>query len=134
MLQFISKAKALRNSRGMTLMEIMIVVGIIGFLAATLYPTVVNRMNAAKVKQTKISIGQIVQALNNYNIDCNKYPSTLDFLTKADPECSNWGPDPYMKKLPKDEWNREFTYEVNGTNFKITSPGYKGKEINSEEL
>jgi len=134
MLQNNFRLPSFKNSRGMTLMEIMIVVGIIGFLAATLYPTVVNRMNAAKVKQTKISIGQIVQALNNYNIDCNKFPTSLDLLTKPDPECSNWGPDPYMKKLPKDEWNREFTYEVNGTNFVIRSPGYKGKEINSDEI
>jgi general secretion pathway protein G len=124
----------LKNSRGMTLMEIMIVVAIIGFLAATLYPTITNRMNSAKIKQTKISIQQIVQALNNYNIDCNKYPVSLDLLTKPDAECSNWGPDPYMKKIPKDEWSRDFTYEVSGTSFVIKSPGYKGKEITSEDL
>lgn len=115
-------------------MEILIVIAIIGFLASILYPQIQSARVRAQIKQTKISIGQIAQALNNYNIDCNKYPSSLEFLTKADPECSNWGPEPYLKRIPKDEWGRDFTYEISGTSFKISSPGYKGKEINSDDL
>jgi len=118
----------------MTLIEIMIVLGIIGFLLATLMPTITAKLNKSKISQTKISIGQVVQALNNYNIDCNKFPSSLEFLTKPDAECSNWGPDPYMKKIPKDAWDRDLVYEVDGMNFVVKSPGYKGKEITSEDL
>lgn len=134
MLRYLCRSKNLSNSRGMTLMEIMIVVAIIGGLASILMPNIINNYNRNKIKQTKVTIGLIVQALNTYNMDCSKYPSALEFLTKPDPECSNWGPDPYMKKLPNDEWGKPFTYEASGSNFKITSPGYKGKEITSDEL
>ena len=66
----------LKSSKGMTLMEILIVIAIIGFLASILYPQIQSARIRAQIKQTKISIGQVVQALNNYNIDCNKYPSS----------------------------------------------------------
>ena len=123
-----------KSQLGMTLLEIMIVLAIIGSLMAFLIPQVTARMNKANIGKTKIAIGQIVQALNNFQIDCGKYPSTLEFLSKPDPECANWGPDPYMKKIPKDAWNQDFSYEVSGTDYKVKSPGYKGKEITSEEL
>ena len=119
---------------GMTLLEIMIVLAIIGSLMAFLIPQVTARMNKAKIGQTKIAIGQIVQALNNFQIDCGKYPASLEFLTKADPDCANWGPDPYMKKVPKDAWQHDFSYEITGTDYRVKSPGYNGKEITSEEL
>lgn len=119
---------------GMTLLEIMIVLAIIGSLMAFLIPQVTARLNKAKQGQTRIAIGQIVQALNNFQIDCGKFPSSLEFLTKADPECPNWGPDPYMKKIPKDAWSHDFTYEVTGTDYRVKSPGYAGKEITSEDL
>src|SRR5580698_7279090 len=108
--------KNLKHQLGMTLLEIMIVLAIIGTLMAFLIPQVTARLNKAKIGQTKIAIGQIVQALNNFQIDCGKFPASLDYLAKPDPDCPNWGPDPYMRKVPKDAWNRDFTYEVNGTN------------------
>ena len=130
----LNKPKDRKSEFGMTLLEIMIVLAIIGSLMAFLIPQVTARMNKAKIGQTKIAIGQIVQALNNFQIDCGKYPSSLEFLTKADPECSNWGPDPYMKKIPKDAWSHDFTYEITGSDYRVKSPGYQGKEITSEEL
>jgi len=121
------------RQRGMTLLEIMIVLAIIGSLMALLIPQVTQRLKSAKVKQTKVIMGQIIQALNNYQIDCGKYPTNIDFLTKADPDCQNWGPDPYMKKVPKDAWSHDFSYEVTGNNFVMKSAG-DGKEISSEEM
>jgi general secretion pathway protein G len=111
----------------------MIVLAIIGSLMALLIPQVTQRLKSAKVKQTKVIMGQVIQALNNYQIDCGKFPANLDFLTKADPECQNWGPDPYMRKIPKDAWSHDFTYEVTGNNFMMKSAG-DGKEITSEEM
>jgi len=121
------------NSRGMTLLEIMIVLAIVGSLAAMLIPQVLSRYKSAQMKQAKVAIGQLIQALNNYQIDCGKYPPTLDGLSKADADCPNWGPDPYMKKVPKDPWNKDFVYEVKGNNFTIISNG-SGKEISSDDL
>ena len=96
----------LRNSRGMTLMEILIVLAIIGTLMAVLLPTIASRLDKSKIGQTKIAMGQVINAINLYYTDCGKYPTSMDGLIKADPECSNWGPEPYMKKPPKDAWNR----------------------------
>jgi general secretion pathway protein G len=126
--------KSIRNKRGMTLMEIMIVLAIIGSLMALLLPQIQGALNRSRMKQTKIAISQIVQAINNYQIDCGKFPATLDNLSKGDAECSNWGPDPYLKRIPKDAWNQEFSYEITNGSYMIRSPGYKGKEITSEDL
>lgn len=120
--------QSLRNSRGMTLMEILIVLAIIGTLMAFLIPQVTSRLDKAKVSQSKIAIGQVINALNLYYTDCGKYPSSLEGLAKADPECSNWGPEPYMKNTPKDAWNREFQYSLDGNQYTIKSLGADGRE------
>ena len=118
----------LRNSRGMTLIEILIVLAIIGTLMATLLPMIGNRFDKSKVGQTKIAMGQVINAINLYYTDCGKYPTSLDGLLKADPECSNWGPEPYMKKAPKDAWNREFNYTIEGSNYVLKSLGKDGRD------
>jgi len=120
--------KTLRNAAGMTLMEILIVLAIIGTLMAFLIPQITSRLDKAKVGETKIAIGQVVNALNLYYTDCGKYPASLDGLMKADPDCSNWGPEPYIKKTPKDAWNRDFIYSIEGANYTIKSLGKDGRE------
>ena len=130
----LKNTKRLKNSIGMTLMEIMIVMAILGGLIAVLLPNITGALNRSKIKQTKIAIGQIVQSINGYQIDCGKYPASLDGLTKAPADCPNWGPDPYMKNIPKDGFGQSFTYEITDGNYVVKSPGYKGKEITSEEI
>lgn len=120
--------KTLRNSRGMTLIEILIVMAIIGTLMAVLLPNLMSRLDKSKVNSTKIAISQMVNALNLYYTDCGKYPSSLDGLAKADADCSNWGPEPYMKKNLKDGWNRDFTYSIEGNAYVIKSFGKDGRE------
>lgn len=120
--------KTLRNSRGMTLIEILIVMAIIGTLMAVLLPNLMSRLDKSKVNSTKIAISQMVNALNLYYTDCGKYPSSLDGLSKADADCSNWGPEPYMKKLLKDGWNRDFSYSIEGNAYTIKSFGKDGRE------
>ena len=117
----------LRNARGMTLVEILIVLAIIGALMAVLLPQVTSRLDRARQQETKISIGQVVNALNLYYTDCGKYPSSLEGLIKADPDCSNWA-EPYLKSMPKDAWKREFSYEIDGNNYIIKSLGSDGRE------
>lgn len=128
--------KQLQNNRGMTLMEIMIVLAIIGGLIAVLLPNITSQLNRSRVKQTRITISQITQAITGYQIDCGKFPTTLEALTKAPADCPNWGPDPYMKSIPKDGFGQSFTLDVKGPDTPpiVISPGYKGKEITSEDL
>lgn len=120
--------KSLRNARGMTLFEILIVLAIIGSLSAILLPMVNDRMKSANVKETKLAMGQVINSLNLYYTDCGHYPKTLDGLLKADPECSNWGPEPYMKKTPVDAWKHEYIYGLDGNQFTLKSLGADGKE------
>ena len=123
-----STTKVLRNSRGMTLMEILIVLAIIGTLMAVLIPQIAGKMDKAKIGETKIALGQMVNALNLYYTDCGKYPNSIEGLIKADAECTNWGPEPYLKKAPKDAWNRAFAYTIEGGKYTIKSLGKDGRE------
>ncbi len=119
--------KNLKNQKGMSLVEILIVLAIIGALMSVLIPNVVSKLNKSKVENTKIGMGQVINALNMYYNDCGAFPATLEGLSKKD-ECSNWGPDPYLKKLPKDAWNHEYGYSVEGSNYTLLSMGADGKE------
>lgn len=114
----------------MTLIEIMIVIAIIGGLAAVLLPQFTGAQDKAKAKQAKIQLAQIVNALNMYYTDCGTYPSGFDGLVEepSEDECDSWGPDPYLKKTPKDPWKREFVYEYDGGDPIIISLGKDGRE------
>ncbi|WP_413587295.1 type II secretion system major pseudopilin GspG [Bdellovibrio sp. HCB274] len=118
---------AINNRKGMTLIEIMIVLAIIGGISALLLPRLTGSMDKAKVKETKIHMGQISNALQMYYTDCNKYPQTLEGLTTQDPNCSNWGPEPYIKNI-KDRWEHDYVYELNGSEIHLKSYGKDGRE------
>ena len=121
------------NERGMTLIEIMIVIVIIAGLMAVLGTGAVKYLNDSKVSTCKIQIQEIAKALDGYNLSCNQYPTTDQGLkalqTNPGPDaCPNWGPDPYMKKEPKDPWGRPFIYESDGGTFELISLGRDRKE------
>ena len=121
----------IRNNKGMTLLEIMIVLVILGGLIAILATQVQGRLKKAKINQAKIQISEYGKALDMYFTDCNSYPSTdegLGALVKAPSTCSNWGPDPYLKKVNKDPWGKEFLYESSGNNYLLKSLGSDGRE------
>lgn len=132
--------RSLLSQAGMTLMEIMIVLGILGTLLAVIIPQVMDRQARAKVQETKTNMGLIVQAVNDYQNECGNPPKSLDGLTKQD-DCTNWN-GPYMKKLAKDGWKKDFIYEVHENQFTLKSLGADGKEggdghnkdINSEDI
>ena len=133
--------KTLRNNKAFTLVEIMIVLAILGSIMALLMPKFGGARDKAKVREAKIQMGMIASALSDYNLDCRKYPKSLDGLVKQDPDCGNWGPDAYYKKSLKDPWKNDYAYEVNGSEFTLKSLGKDGKEggsgfnkdINSDE-
>ena len=117
-----------KTQSGMTLIEILIVLAIIASVMAFLVPGVTKQLDKAKVQETKIQMGQVMNALNLYYTDCGKYPSSLEGLVKNDPDCPNWGPEPYLKKAPKDAWNRDFQYTLEGNQYTIISLGADGRE------
>lgn len=131
------------NNKGMTLLEIMIVLAILGGLLTILAGQVTSRLAAARVKEAKIQIAEIGKALDMFYTDCGFYPEAgLTDLVNQPSNCTNWGPDPYLKKEPKDPWGNEFEYEYQDGSYVLISlgedrkPGGEGtaKDISSEEL
>ena len=124
-----------RNARGLTLVEIMIVLAIIGGLMALLAPRVAANLNKAKIREARLQMGEIGKALDMYYTDCGAYPTTEQGLNAllqqpaGEPGCSNWGPEAYLKKnLLKDPWNKEFIYEQTPSSYVIRSLGKDGRE------
>ncbi len=116
----------IRNNKGMTLLEIMIVLVILGGLIAILATQVQGRLKKAKVRQAQIQIAEYGKALDMYYTDCNSYPTNEEGLTAlvtAPSTCSNWGPDPYLKKVNKDPWGGDFSYESTGNTYELKSFG-----------
>ncbi len=133
------------NQKGMTLIEIMIVLVIIAGLAGVLVTTVAGRLKAARIKEARILIQEVGKALELYNADCGSYPSSesgLQALVEDPGDCPNWGPDPYLKKIPKDPWQGDLTYEKDGGDYILMSYGSDGneggtgdaKDISSDDL
>ena len=106
---------------GFTLIEIMVVVVILGILAAIVVPRVMNRPDVARVVKAKQDIRTLESALNIYRLDNYHYPSTqqgLEALVKkpsGDPPAPNWKPGGYIEHLPKDPWGNPYHYLNPGT-------------------
>lgn len=108
----------IRQSRGFTLIEILVVITILGILAALVVPKIMDRPNDARVAATKQQIADIVQALNLYKLDSGSYPNSTQGLEalvqkpNSGKVPTNWRP--YMDKLPKDAWGNKFHYRAPG--------------------
>lgn len=124
----------LRAARGFTLIEILVVVVILGILAAIVVPRVMERPGEARVTRAKQDIQGVVTALSLYKLDNFTYPSTeqgLDALvTKpaGQPDAPNWK-GPYLDRTPKDPWGRPYQYAHPGQHgdIDIDSFGVDGK-------
>lgn len=126
-------SKLVRNERGMTLIEIMIVLAIVAGLMAVLGSTANEKLQKSRVANAKIQIKELGKQLESFNLDCNVYPTSdqgLNALVQnPGPDvCANWGPNPYLKKLPKDPWGKEFIYESDGSTYTLRSLGRGGKD------
>ena len=120
--------KKLNNQRGLTLVEIMIVLVILGGLIGFLAPRVIGGKDKANQRLAKNSIEDLRQQLEIYSADCGDYPSSENGLTALleDPgdDCPNWmGPYVNQEKQIKDPWGTEFVYEADGSDYTITSLG-----------
>ncbi|MEQ1673819.1 MAG: type II secretion system major pseudopilin GspG [Candidatus Nitrotoga sp.] len=104
------------KQRGFTLIEIMVVVIILGILAAYIVPKVMGRPDEARIVAAKQSIATIVQALKMYRLDNLRYPTTeqgLQALVQKPtiaPVPTNWQTSGYVERLPKDPWGNPYQY------------------------
>lgn len=111
--------------RGFTLIEIMVVIVILGVLAALVVPRVLERPDEARAIAAKSDIATIMQALKLYRLDNQRYPTAeqgLQALTvkpEQPPAPPNWKPGGYLERLPKDAWGRPFVYVIPGVRGEI---------------
>ena len=103
-----------RRQRGFTLIELMVVLAIIGVLAALIVPNVLGRADEARVTAAGTDVGNLMQALKLYRLDNQRYPSAEQGLQAlvsrptVEPLPLNW--KPYLEKLPRDPWGRPYQY------------------------
>lgn len=116
------------NNKGFSLAEIMIVLVIIGAIMGIILPKIQAGRDNANVKNTKMTMNEIDNQINGFQADCGKLPTNLDFLVSDVADCKNWTSNKSNKKLLKDEWGTEFTYEVSGNGFNVKSLGKDKKE------
>src|SRR3990167_8376186 len=110
--------KKINRERGFTLVEILLVVAIIGALAAMVVPRLAGRSEKAKATTARADIrANIATALKMYEIDMGTYPTTeegLGGLLKAPSDAPSWN-GPYLERVPTDPWGRPYQYKFPGT-------------------
>jgi general secretion pathway protein G len=123
------------DSRGFTLIEVMVVVAILAILAAIIVPRIMGRPEEAKRTKAQIDIKSIEEALNLYKLDNGVYPTTeqgLEALVKKPdtaPLALKWKDGGYLSRAPQDPWGRPYQYLSPGEHgdFDVYSLGADGE-------
>ena len=114
----------MKKPNGFTLIEVMIVVVILGILAAVVIPRILDRPDQARLTAAKSDIAVVMQQLKLYRLDNTFYPTTdqgLQALTvkpTTNPVPANWKQGGYLERLPNDPWGRPYQY---------LNPGLRGE-------
>lgn len=110
------EASRAQRQRGFTLIEIMVVIAILGILAALIVPKIMSRPDEARRVAARQDIGSIKQALDLYRLDNSRYPTqdqglqALIVKPTTDPVPNNWKGGGYLERLPNDPWGHPYQY------------------------
>ena len=120
-----------RRNAGFTLIEILVVLAIIGLIAAIAAPQVFNRLGGAKSDSVKVQIEALSTGIDLYRLEVGKLPENLDALVSKPSGADRWN-GPYLRKsvVPKDPWGKEFIYKAPGEHgdFDLYSLGADGAD------
>ena len=130
------------SEQGFTLLEIMVVVVIIGLLAAAVVPQLMGNVDRAAIQRAKQDVRQIENSLNLYRLDNFRYPSTTEGLealvtNPGEQAAPNWK-RPYLPRMPLDPWEQPYQYVSPGQHgeFDVFTYGADrqegGEEINAD--
>jgi general secretion pathway protein G len=140
------KYSKIQRMKGFTLIEIIVVVVIIGLLAAVIAPNIFGQVEEARIKKSLSDLRALESALNLYRLDNFNYPTTDQGLqalvTKpsGSPEAKNWRKGGYIPRMPLDPWGMEYQFAnpgANGAEFDLFTFGADGKlggEENNKDL
>lgn len=128
-----------------TLIEVMVVVVILGILAALVVPRIMGRPDEARVTKARQDIRAIESALNLYRLDNFIYPTTdqgLDALVQrpdSEPRPKNWTSGGYLDRLPKDPWGNFYGYLQPGEHgdadiFSFGADGHVGGDALNQDI
>jgi len=129
----------LKSEKGMTLVELIIVVVIIAMLVAALTLTVRGRFSQAKEKIAEIALSEIEGALDLYMVEVGSYPQEgmgLDALIENPGSSDTWN-GPYIKRSPVDPWGKPYLYRYpgsHGIDYDLCSSGADGIENTEDDI
>lgn len=120
------RRKASRRNGGFTLMELMIVLVIIGVLAAAVTPVLVSRADKAKVTRAKADIHHIADQIKLFKMEQDRYPDAMEDLVNKPSYAKGWPEGGYLEKTPKDPWGGDYIFRKpadNGKEFDVMAYG-----------
>ncbi len=132
-----------RSESGLTLIEILVVIIVLGLLAGLVAPRIIGRVSEAKTQTARTQIALLGVALDNYRLDNGYYPTTEQGLAAlrtrplSEPQPRNWR-GPYLQKdVPDDPWDRPYLYrspgEINTGSYDLLTLGRDGQPGGEDE-
>ena len=128
------KNETVRRDAGFTLIEIMLVVVIIGLLAAVALPRLGGRVGMSQVKAAESTVKNIRLAINMYEVDNGKYPDSMQNLISKGNEIKWQGPYLEKAEVPKDPWGNEYQYTKQGSTYTVASGGPDGSFGSGDDI
>jgi general secretion pathway protein G len=131
-----------RRNRGFTLIELMLVVIIIGIIVSIAVPRMAGRTERARIVAARASISALTAALDAFEIDVGRFPTTEEGLQALVMRPSSLPPEvtwtgPYMREVPFDPWNRPFAYKYPGdlgVDYDLVSIGMDGQAGTGDDI